>query len=65
MREVGAMGKRTDPSIKPRRGVSERGGYPAGPRTSDQLTPPPKGPAPGAKPSPGEQPPSAPARPNS
>jgi hypothetical protein len=43
------MGKRTDPSVR-RQGVSERGGYPAGPRTSDQLTPPPKGPAPGAKP---------------
>lgn len=45
------MGKQADPSTRPRQGVSERGGYPAGPKTSDQLTPPPKGPAPGGKPS--------------
>lgn len=32
--------------------TSERGGYPPGPKTTGQLKPPPKGPAPGAKPRP-------------
>ena len=45
------MGKATENGAKRASGVSERGGYPAGPKTADQLTPPPKGPAPGAKPS--------------
>ena len=44
------MGKAREREIKQTSGVSERGGYPAGPRTADQLAPPPKGPAPGAKP---------------
>ena len=30
--------------------MSERGGYPAGPKTADQLAPPPKGPAPARNP---------------
>jgi hypothetical protein len=45
------MGKAAESSGKRSVGVSERGGYPAGPKTADQLAPPPKGPAPGAKPS--------------
>lgn len=44
------MGKAAERGGKQTAGVSERGGYPAGPKTADQLTPPPKGPAPGAKP---------------
>jgi hypothetical protein len=51
MREVTTMGKATENGGKRSAGVSERGGYPAGPKTADQLAPPPKGPAPGAKPS--------------
>ena len=43
------MGKASD-GRKRSSGVSVRGGYPAGPKTADQLAPPPKGPAPGAKP---------------
>lgn len=50
MREVIAMGKAAEGGGKRAAGVSERGGYPAGPKTADQLAPPPKGPAPGAKP---------------
>jgi len=49
MREVIAMGKASGDGRK-RSSVSVRGGYPAGPKTADQLAPPPKGPAPGAKP---------------
>ncbi len=30
--------------------VDSRGGYPAGPKLVTELAPPPKGPAPGAKP---------------
>jgi hypothetical protein len=44
------MGKAAENGGKRSVGVSERGGYPAGPKTTDQLAPPPKGPAPGAKP---------------
>ena len=44
------MGKASEGGRKRSSGVSERGGYPAGPKTADQLAPPPKGPAPGAKP---------------
>jgi hypothetical protein len=50
MREVIVMGKASEDGRKRSSGVSERGGYPAGPKTADQLAPPPKGPAPGAKP---------------
>jgi hypothetical protein len=50
MREVTTMGKASENDGKRPTGVSERGGYPAGPKTADQLAPPPKGPAPGAKP---------------
>jgi len=45
-----AMGKASGDGRKRSSGVSVRGGYPAGPKTADQLAPPPKGPAPGAKP---------------
>jgi hypothetical protein len=51
MREVTDVGKASEDGGKRSSGVSERGGYPAGPKTADQLAPPPKGPAPGAKPS--------------
>jgi hypothetical protein len=53
MREVIAVGKAAERDGKQTSGVSQRGGYPAGPKTADQLAPPPKGPAPGAKPSAG------------
>jgi hypothetical protein len=49
MREVIVVGKTAERDGKQTSGVSERGGYPAGPKTADQLAPPPKGPAPGAK----------------
>jgi hypothetical protein len=49
MREVIAVGKAAERDRKQTSGVSERGGYPAGPKTADQLAPPPKGPAPGAR----------------
>lgn len=49
MREVNIVSKAAEGRGK-QAGVSERGGYPAGPKTADQLAPPPKGPAPGAKP---------------
>ena len=47
------MGKASEDGRKRSSGVSERGGYPAGPKTADELAPPPKGPAPGGKPSTG------------
>jgi hypothetical protein len=50
MREVIAVGKAVERDGKQASGVSQRGGYPAGPKTADQLAPPPKGPAPGGKP---------------
>ena len=43
------MGKASD-GRKRSSGVSVRGGYPAGPKTADQLAPPPKGRLPGRKP---------------
>jgi hypothetical protein len=49
MREVIAVSKAAERDRKQPSGVSVRGGYPAGPKTVDQLAPPPKGPAPGGK----------------
>jgi hypothetical protein len=45
------MAKSKSDTTRQDRAIERKGGYEPGPKTTAELAPPPKGPAPGAKPS--------------